>query len=158
MITNDDRRIPADPSTIELTNTTHLTITKNVTPNTPNTTRKRDTPASPGHPLTRRLPTRTSATLNKVDRTLADIRADYRALRYEVIELPGGVEHGIRRFMAESGLVMASMDFSVGRDGRFYFLESNPAGGQYGWLEDKAGVALTEAVADVLAQDWVSTS
>jgi ATP-grasp ribosomal peptide maturase len=87
-----------------------------------------------------------------------DFRTDYRALRHEVIELPGGVEHGIRRFMAESGLVMASMDFSVGRDGRFYFLESNPAGGQYGWLEDKAGVPLTEAVADVLAQDWVSTS
>jgi hypothetical protein len=87
-----------------------------------------------------------------------DFRADYRALRYEVIELPAGVAQGISRFMAESGLLMASMDFSVGRDGRYYFLESNPAGGQYGWLEAKTGVCITEAVADLLAQDWIKSS
>ncbi|MGH3754921.1 MAG: ATP-grasp ribosomal peptide maturase [Pseudonocardiaceae bacterium] len=87
-----------------------------------------------------------------------DFRTDYRALRHEVIELPGGVAQGIRRFMAESGLLMASMDFSVGRDGRYYFLESNPAGGQYGWLEAKTGVRITEAVADLLAQDWMRSS
>jgi ATP-grasp ribosomal peptide maturase len=87
-----------------------------------------------------------------------DFRADYRALRHEVIELPDVVVQGIRRFMAENGLLMASMDFSVGRDGRYYFLESNPAGGQYGWLEAKTGVRLTEAVADLLAQDWVGSS
>lgn len=87
-----------------------------------------------------------------------DFRTDYRALRHEVIELPVPVAQGIRRFMAESGLLMASMDFSVGRDGRYYFLESNPAGGQYGWLEAKTGVRLTEAVADLLAQDWTGSS
>lgn len=87
-----------------------------------------------------------------------DFRADYRALRHDVIELPGAVEQGIRRFMAESGLLMASMDFSVDRDGRYYFLESNPAGGQYGWLEAKTGVRLTEAVADLLAQGWSGLS
>lgn len=87
-----------------------------------------------------------------------DFRADYRALRHEVIELPVVVTHGIRRFMAESGLLMVSMDFSVGRDGRYYFLESNPAGGQYGWLEAKTGVRITDAVADLLAQDWVVSS
>ncbi|HSZ30711.1 MAG TPA: hypothetical protein VK784_13275 [Pseudonocardiaceae bacterium] len=81
-----------------------------------------------------------------------DFRTDYRALRHEVIELPDAVEQGIRRFMTESGLLLASMDFSVDRDGRYYFLESNPAGGQYGWLEAKTGVPLTEAVADLLAQ------
>ncbi len=92
-----------------------------------------------------------------------DFRADYRALRHDVIELPGAVEQGIRRFMAESGLLVASMDFSVDRDGRYYFLESNPAGGQYGWLEAKTlgaktGVRLTEAVADLLAQGWSGLS
>lgn len=87
-----------------------------------------------------------------------DFRADYRALRHEVIELPVTVTHGIRRFMAESGLLMVSMDFSVGRDGRYYFLESNPAGGQYGWLETKTGVRITEAVADLLARDWLGSS
>ena len=87
-----------------------------------------------------------------------DFHADYRALRYEVVELPGVVEQGIHRFMTESGLLMASMDFSVDRDGRYYFLESNPAGGQYGWLEAKTGVRLTEAVADLLAQDWARSS
>jgi ATP-grasp ribosomal peptide maturase len=87
-----------------------------------------------------------------------DFRTDYRALRHELIELPVDVAQGIRRFMTESGLLMASMDFSVGRDGRYYFLESNPAGGQYGWLEAKTGVRLTEAVADLLAQDWIRSS
>lgn len=87
-----------------------------------------------------------------------DFRTDYRALRHEVIELPVPVAQGIRRFMAESGLLMASMDFSVGRDGRYYFLESNPAGGQYGWLESKTGVRLTEAVVDLLAQDRIRSS
>ena len=86
-----------------------------------------------------------------------DFRSDYRALRHEIIELPVGVAQGIRRFMAESGLLMASMDFSVGR-GHYYFLESNPAGGQYGWLEAKTGARLTEAVADLLAQDWIGAS
>lgn len=87
-----------------------------------------------------------------------DFRADYRALRHEIIELPESVEQGVRRFMRESGLLMASMDFSVDRDGRYYFLESNPAGGQYGWLEAKTGVRITEAVADLLANDWGGTS
>jgi glutathione synthase/RimK-type ligase-like ATP-grasp enzyme len=87
-----------------------------------------------------------------------DFRTDYRALRHDVIELPDAVAHGIRRFMAEGGLLMASMDFSVDRDGRYYFLESNPAGGQYGWLEGKTGVRITEAVADLLAQDWSGSS
>ncbi len=87
-----------------------------------------------------------------------DFRTDYRALRHEVIELPDGVVQGIRRFMTESGLLMASMDFSVSRDGRYYFLESNPAGGQYGWLEAKTGMRLTEAVADLLAHDWIKSS
>jgi hypothetical protein len=59
-----------------------------------------------------------------------DFRADYCALRQEVIELPVPVTQGVRRFMSESGLLMASMDFSVGHDGRYYFLEPNPAGGQ----------------------------
>jgi hypothetical protein len=60
--------------------------------------------------------------------------------------------------MAESGLLMASMDFSVDRDGRYYFLESNPAGGQYGWLEARTGLRLTEAVAGLLAQDRIGSS
>jgi glutathione synthase/RimK-type ligase-like ATP-grasp enzyme len=87
-----------------------------------------------------------------------DFRTDYSALRHEVIELPVGVAQGIRRFMTENGLLMASIDFSVGRDGRYYFLESNPTGGQYGWLEAKTGARITEAVADLLAQDWIGSS
>jgi hypothetical protein len=149
MITNDDRRIPADPSTIELTNTTHLTITKNVTPNTPNTTRKRDTPASPGHPLTRRLPTRTSATLNKVDRTLADISADYANLSYELVDPPERVTTGIRALMSGFGLVFGALDFVITPAGEWVFLEINPTG-QYGFIEHATGAALTAQLADVL--------
>ncbi|MGH3870622.1 MAG: hypothetical protein ACRDSR_03740 [Pseudonocardiaceae bacterium] len=92
------------------------------------------------------------------DAARIDFRADYRALRHEIIELPVPVEQGVRRFMIESGLLMASMDFSVGHDGHYYFLESNPAGGQYGWLEAKTGAPLTEAVADLLVQDRAGSS
>jgi len=87
-----------------------------------------------------------------------DFRTDYSALRHALIGVPVCVAQGIRRFMAESGLLMASMDFSVDHDGRYYFLESNPAGGQYGWLEAKTGVRITEAVADLLARDWITSS
>jgi hypothetical protein len=53
--------------------------------------------------------------------------------------------------MATGGLRMASIDFVVDHDGRYWFLESNPSGGQYSWLEGKTGAPLTEAVADLLA-------
>lgn len=83
-----------------------------------------------------------------------DFRSRYRSLRYERIELPPDVDAGIRSYMAAAGLVMASMDFSVTRDGTYYFLESNPSGGQYQWLQAATGAPISDTLATLLASPW----
>jgi len=80
-----------------------------------------------------------------------DFRADYDALTYEPIELPTDVADGIRRFLDTMGLMYGALDFVVGPDGSFAFLECN-SGGQFGWLEAHTGAPLTETLADLLAQ------
>lgn len=80
-----------------------------------------------------------------------DFRADYGALSYEPIELPADVEAGIGRLLDMMGLVYGALDFVVGPDGSWTFLECN-SGGQYGWLEARTGAPLTEALADLLAK------
>lgn len=80
-----------------------------------------------------------------------DFRADYEALRYEPIEVPPHVGEGITRFMAEMGLVYGALDFVVGPDETFTFLEANP-GGQFGFLEAHTGAPLTGTLAGLLAR------
>jgi ATP-grasp ribosomal peptide maturase len=80
-----------------------------------------------------------------------DFRADYDALTYEPIEVPIDVSNGIRRFLDTMGLVYGALDFVVGPDGSYVFLECNP-GGQFGWLEAHTGAPLTQTLADLLTQ------
>ncbi len=80
-----------------------------------------------------------------------DFRADYDALTYEPIELPIDVKNGIRRFLDTMGLVYGALDFVVGPDASYTFLECN-SGGQFGWLEARTGAPITQALADLLAQ------
>lgn len=79
-----------------------------------------------------------------------DFRADYDALTYEPVELPIDVVNGIKRFLSALGLVYGALDFVVGPDGSYTFLECN-SGGQFGWLEARTGTPLTAALADLLA-------
>ncbi|MDU0289715.1 ATP-grasp ribosomal peptide maturase [Saccharothrix longispora] len=79
-----------------------------------------------------------------------DWRSDYEALSYSVVDLPKEVAASIRRFLEAFGLAFAAFDFVVTTDGRWRFLEANPAG-QYGWLEDVVDVPISAAVADFLA-------
>lgn len=79
-----------------------------------------------------------------------DFRADYDALSYEPIELPADVSMGVSRFLAMLGLAYGALDFVVSPEGLYTFLECN-AGGQFGWLEARTGVPLTDALADLLA-------
>lgn len=83
-----------------------------------------------------------------------DFRSRYRSLRYERIELPADVEAGIRSYLAAAGLVIASLDFSVANDGTYYFLESNPPGGQYQWLQAATGAPISDTLATLLASPW----
>ncbi|MGH3574303.1 MAG: hypothetical protein ACRDUW_21175 [Pseudonocardiaceae bacterium] len=59
-----------------------------------------------------------------------DWRSDYRALRYELAELPVSVENGVRCYMAAFGLVYAAFDFAIDATGQWFFLEANTAGHQ----------------------------
>lgn len=79
-----------------------------------------------------------------------DFRADYDALSYEPIDLPDDVSVGVSRFLATLGLTYGALDFVVSSEGSYTFLECN-AGGQFGWLEARTGVPLTDALADLLA-------
>lgn len=81
-----------------------------------------------------------------------DWRADYPSLSYEVVTPPADVGNGIAALMARLGLRYGALDFAVDHDGRWWFLEVNP-GGQYGWLEQQAGIGVTAAIADLLTEE-----
>lgn len=76
-------------------------------------------------------------------------RARYDELRYEVCETPGEVRCGVLAYLREFGLTFGAIDFSVTPDGRWWFLECNPAG-QWGWIAEQTGLPIAEAIADEL--------
>lgn len=80
-----------------------------------------------------------------------DWRTDYDALSYELIALPEEVANGIGRLMDSFGLKFGALDFVVTPDHEWIFLEVNPTG-QYGWIEGKTGIPLTDQLADLLAE------
>lgn len=88
--------------------------------------------------------------------SFVDWRADIASLSFEVIDLPDPVVQGLRAFMAELGLVYGAFDLVIGPhphdSGReiVSLLECNP-GGQYGFLEGKAGVPITDSLVKLLA-------
>lgn len=43
------------------------------------------------------------------------------------------------------------LDLCLDQDGNYYWIELNP-NGQWGWLEDEAGIPLTASFADLLEQ------
>ncbi|WP_018585985.1 ATP-grasp ribosomal peptide maturase [Salinispora arenicola] len=80
-----------------------------------------------------------------------DFRSDYDALTYQVVDVPCRVSGGVRAFMTQFGLAFGAFDFIVDPTGEWWMLECN-ASGQYGWIEDKTGLQITSAIADVLAK------
>jgi ATP-grasp ribosomal peptide maturase len=81
-----------------------------------------------------------------------DFRSDYDALTYEPISLPEHVQCALRAFMARLGLLFASFDFAVTPAGEWVFFECNP-NGQWGWLEDETGAAISDAIASLLLSE-----
>jgi glutathione synthase/RimK-type ligase-like ATP-grasp enzyme len=83
-----------------------------------------------------------------------ETKIDWRHLPFEVddqpIDLPSEVEGKVHAFMDAFGLVYGAFDFIVTPDGRYVFLEVNPAG-QYMWVEAKTGLEITAALVDSLA-------
>jgi hypothetical protein len=78
-----------------------------------------------------------------------DWRARYDDLRYEVCQIPAEVRCGVLAYLSEFGLVFGAFDFSVTPDGRWWFLECNPAG-QWGWIAEETGLPIAEEIADEL--------
>ncbi|MGH3686865.1 MAG: ATP-grasp ribosomal peptide maturase [Pseudonocardiaceae bacterium] len=83
--------------------------------------------------------------------TEVDWRCRYDELRYEVREAPGEVRYGVRAYLREFGLIFGAFDFSVTPDGRWWFLECNPAG-QWGWIAEETGLPIAGAIADELVR------
>ncbi len=80
-----------------------------------------------------------------------DFRPAYAQARVSPCELPGGVAAGVRALLQALGLRYAALDFRRTDEGRYYFLESNPAG-QWLFLEDRTGQPITAAVAEALVE------
>ncbi|MGH3565018.1 MAG: ATP-grasp ribosomal peptide maturase [Pseudonocardia sp.] len=78
-----------------------------------------------------------------------DWRSRYDDLRYEVCMTPDEVRYGVVAYLRKFGLTFGAFDFSVTPDGRWWFLECNPAG-QWGWLAEETGLPIAEAIADEL--------
>ncbi|MFJ4685481.1 ATP-grasp ribosomal peptide maturase [Streptomyces sp. NPDC088789] len=83
------------------------------------------------------------------ERALIDWRSDYASLTYRTAEVPDGIAEGVRRYMDRLQLRFAAMDFVVGPDGAWTFLEANPCG-QWDWIEHATGLPITQAIADEL--------
>jgi len=83
--------------------------------------------------------------------TTVDWRCRYDELRYEVRETPDAVRCGVMAYLRAFGLIFGAFDFSVTPDGRWWFLECNPAG-RWGWIAEETGLPIAEAIADELVR------
>ncbi|MGW2263245.1 ATP-grasp ribosomal peptide maturase [Streptomyces koyangensis] len=87
----------------------------------------------------------------RIESGMLDWRKDYSALSYRVVDLPDRVEKALLAYLDHYGLVSGSFDFAVGKGGDLWWLELNP-NGQWGWLEESTGLAMSAAFAELLTQ------
>jgi len=85
---------------------------------------------------------------------LAASRVDWRRYDLENVPyrpgvLPAEVEKGLRLLMSELGLQYGAVDMIRTPKGRYVFLEVNPSG-QWLWVEEKTGLRISAALADLL--------
>lgn len=82
-----------------------------------------------------------------------DWRIDYNALDWQPIEIPAPVATELRKFCDRMDLRFIACDFSIDRDGTWWWLEANPVG-QWAW-EHPLVDQLASAIADALTgQDF----
>jgi hypothetical protein len=77
-------------------------------------------------------------------------RYDAAATPYQPHDLPGDVRQRCLRMLERLELCYGSFDLVLTPDGRYVFLEINPAG-RYGMIERKTGLPITAAVCDLLS-------
>lgn len=76
-------------------------------------------------------------------------RYDFQKVTHSECELPLGIEAKIRSLMKKFGLVFGAIDLILTPDGRWVFLEVNPAG-QWHWIETITGMPISRAIAEWL--------
>ncbi|MFZ1108084.1 MAG: hypothetical protein WAN43_07050 [Rhodomicrobium sp.] len=76
-------------------------------------------------------------------------RFDLRYLRHEIHKLPEVIFSNCLKLVNKFGLNYGAIDMMLTPEGKYIFLEINPSG-QFGWIEKKTGLKLTEALADLL--------
>ena len=69
--------------------------------------------------------------------------------RYELIEVPEEVKECIQMMMMNFQLRFGAIDYIVGDDGKWYFLEINP-NGQWQWLECILNLSISDCIMQVL--------
>ncbi|GLX02806.1 MvdC/MvdD family ATP grasp protein [Microtetraspora sp. NBRC 16547] len=74
---------------------------------------------------------------------------DEGRVRYGAHRLPAEVERRCVNLVADLGLAYGAIDLILRPDGEYVFLEINP-NGEWGWLEARAGLPVSDAVADWL--------
>lgn len=75
-----------------------------------------------------------------------DYRMDMETARFRPVELPADVEEGLRDLIKGLGLVYGGIDLRRTPEGRYVFLEVNPAG-EWLFVEERTGQPITKAVA-----------
>ena len=81
-----------------------------------------------------------------------DWRSDYPSLRYSITTVPVDVSAAVRQLLGRLRLRFGALDFVVGPDGSWTFLEINP-NGQWAWLQDATGVPIAAALATAMTTD-----
>jgi glutathione synthase/RimK-type ligase-like ATP-grasp enzyme len=79
-----------------------------------------------------------------------DYRMGLRSARIEAHRLPLQIEECLRSLMKRLGLEYGAIDLRMGSDGRYFFLEINPAG-QWLFIEQQSGQPITASLARLLA-------
>lgn len=88
------------------------------------------------------------------DEARTDWRSDYDSLTYEPVEIPDEIRFSVTSLLKQLGLSFGAFDFTITPEGEWVFLEINP-NGQWGWIEERTGLPITSAMADLLTREAI---
>jgi len=76
---------------------------------------------------------------------------DFQNVRHEDFNLPENIKDKLRALMQCWKLSFAAIDMILTPEGEYVFLEVNQSG-QWGWIEDLAGLPISKSIAEALAR------
>lgn len=82
-----------------------------------------------------------------------DWKRDLMNIDHFLYQLPLEIEQKLLKIMKYLKLTFGTIDLIKSPGGRYYFLEAN-SNGQWGWVEDKIGVNISEKIAIFLAKSF----